>query len=253
MKSYLIFSKKEWIEQWKNYKLFILGAVLLVFAMLSPVLAKMMPDIFQNVDLGVEFVIPDPTYGDAYAQFFKNMNQTVILLILFLFSGNIAQEINRGTALLMFAKGLSKPAFILSKFSVEMLIWTLSYWISVGVFWGYTQYLFPEQTPVNFFPAMGCLWLLVVFVLAVINFASVISNQSFVTMILSGGVMLCLYIANSFPKLTEYLPVTLGNLNLQLILGAKDIKDIVLPVLVTVGLSILSLLAAVTLFQKKQL
>ena len=253
MKRYWIFTKKELKEQWKNYKLIVLGCVLLVFAMLSPVLAKTMPEIFKNIDMGVQFVIPDPTYVDAYGQFFKNMNQTIMIVIVFLFSGNIAQEINRGTAAMMFSKGLSRPAFVLSKFTAECLIWTFSYWLSVGVFWGYTQYLFPDQTPENFFIAMFCLWLLISFILAVINLASVISNQSYITMILSGSVIMVFYIASAFPKLTDYLPTTLGNINMELITGVKGTGDIVIPVLVTAGLTITCLLAAIALFQKKQI
>lgn len=253
MKRYLIFTKKELVEQWKNYKLFILGCVLLVFAMLSPVLAKIMPEIFQGMDLGIEFMIPEPTYIDAYAQFFKNMNQTVMILVVFLFSANIVQEIQRGTAALMFSKGLSRPAFVLSKFTAEEVIWTSAYWLSVGIFWGYTQYLFPEQQPENFFAAMFCLWLLISFILAVITLASVLANQSYATMILSGGVILLLYVGSAFPKLAEYLPVTLGSVNLDLIAGVKTASDVTAPVLITIGLSACCLLAAIALFQKKQI
>lgn len=253
MKRLWIFTKKELIEQWKNYKLIVLGSVLLIFAMLSPVLAKLMPDIFESIDMGVEFVMPEPTYVDAYGQFFKNMNQTVMIVIVFLFSGNISQEITRGTAAMMFAKGLSRQAFFLSKFTAECLIWTVTYWLSVGVFWGYTQYLFPDQTPENFLLAMFSLWLLITFLLALINLASVIANQSYVTMILSGGVIMALYIAGTFPKLAEYLPTTLGNINMALIAGIQDMGDMTAPVLVTVGLTVICLLAGVVLFQKKQI
>lgn len=253
MKPFWIFTKKELVEQWKNYKLIILGSVLLIFAMLSPVLAKIMPDIFESIDMGIQFVIPEPTYVDAYGQFFKNMNQTIMIVIVFLFSGNISQEITRGTAAMMFSKGLSRQAFFLSKFTAECLIWTATYWLSVTVFWGYTQYLFPDQTPENFFIAMLSLWLLITFLLAVINLTSVIANQSYITMILSGSVIMTLYIASTFSKLTKYLPTTLGNINMELITGIKDMGDIFAPVLVTAGLTIVCLLAGITLFQKKQI
>lgn len=253
MKRYWIFTKKELNEQWKNFKWIALGCVLLIFAMLSPVTAKLMPEIFQGIDVGIQFEIPEPTFVDAYAQFFKNMNQIVMILIVFLFSGNIAQEINQGTALMMFSKGLSRPAFVLAKFTAGWLVWSCCYWIAVGVFWGYTQYLFPDQSPVNFWAAMASLWLLISFVLALINFASVLANQSYITMILTGGVMVVLYVAGSFPKLVDYLPITLGNVNIALITGSLSSRDVWVTMAVTVGVSIACLLAAVWVFQKKEI
>lgn len=253
MRRYWIFTKKELIEQWKNFKGIALGCIVLIFAMLSPVAAKLMPEIFQSIDVGVQFEIPEPTFVDAYAQFFKNMNQIVMILIVFLFSGNIAQEINQGTVLMMFSKGLSRSAFVLAKFTAQWVVWSLCYWIAVGVFWGYTQYLFPDQAPMNFWMAMAALWLLISFLLALINFASVLANQSYITMILAGGVMVALYIAGTFPIMVDYLPTTLGNVNMALITGSASNNDVWGTMAVTVGVSIVFLLAAALVFQKKEI
>lgn len=253
MKSYLYFIKKELVEQYKNYKLFILGGVLLIFAMLSPVLAKMMPEIFKSVDMGIEIIIPQATFIDSYSQFFKNINQTVIIMIIFLFSGNIVQEINRGTAILMFSKGLSRSVFILSKFTAELIMWTVCYALSVAVFEGYTQYLFPLQAPENVFLTMLCLWLFTTFLLTVIIFAGVLVKQSYLAMIISGGIIMVLFILSVFPKIADYLPTYLVNINIELIAGTKEFNDVLISILITTVLSILCLLAAVTIFKKKQI
>jgi ABC-2 type transport system permease protein len=81
MKTFVTFTKKEFLEQWRNYKIIILFAVLLLFGMMSPLLAKLTPELFSQIDMqGINIVIPKPTFLDAYTQFFKNMTQMCLII-----------------------------------------------------------------------------------------------------------------------------------------------------------------------------
>src|ERR1035437_5743953 len=138
MKMFITFTKKELLEEWRNFKILILFLVLIAFGMLSPVLAKMMPDIFSQIDVGFALTIPKPTYMDSYLQFFKNITQMGIIVVILIFSGNITGELQKGTAILMLSKGLSKLTFIVSKFISMVIIWTVGYALSATFCYYYT-------------------------------------------------------------------------------------------------------------------
>lgn len=253
MRKLLVFTNKEILEQWKNYKIMILFSVLVLFGMTSPLLAKIMPEIISQTNMGFTISIPEATYLDAYTQFFKNMTQMCMILVILIFSGNITQELQKGTAILMFSKGLSRPTFIGAKFIAALLIWTVGYVLSAAVFYIYTAFLFPSQSPQNLFLSMVCLWLLVVFILSIITVTSVISSQSYAPLLLTAGIMVLLLIMNTFPNITRFSPLALGTYNMELINGVKGLKDVYLSLAITAGLIGVCITAAIAVFGKKQL
>lgn len=253
MKRFLVFTGKEWKELCKNYKFLVLAALLLLFGMTSPLLAKMMPELFSQIDMGVEFTIPTPTFLDAYAQFFKNMTQLCIIAVVLVFSGNIAQEVQKGTALLLFSKGLSRTAFLLSKFTAMSLVWSIGYALSAVACYAYTAFLFPEQAPQNLLPALLALWLLVEFILSLVVFGSVLFSQTYAALLTTGAVVVLLFLLQTIPAAADYSPLLLGSCGMELVAGGTALVDILPAMAVTLFLTVLFLLSAILLFRKKQL
>ena len=138
MKQTILFTGKELKELWKTYKFLILCAVLLLFGMSSPLLAKLTPELFSQIDLGLgtPLQLPDATFLEAYAQFFKNMTQICLIVLVLVLSGMIPHELKSGTAMLMLSKGLSRHGFILSKYTASLLCWSVSYALSAAVCFG---------------------------------------------------------------------------------------------------------------------
>ena len=138
MKQTILFTGKELKELWKTYKFLILCAVLLLFGMSSPLLAKLTPELFSQIDLGLgtPLQLPDATFLDAYVQFFKNMTQICLIVLVLVLSGTIPHELKSGTAMLMLSKGLSRHGFILSKYTASLLCWSVSYALSAAVCFG---------------------------------------------------------------------------------------------------------------------
>lgn len=254
MRTFFTFTKKEFYEQWKNYKIIILLAVLLVFGMTSPLLAKIMPDMISGMDMkGIKMSIPAATVLDSYTQFFKNMSQMCILVVILIFSGNITHELQKGTAVLLFAKGLSRASFIISKFVASVLIWTVGYACSAAVCYGYTVYLFPNQSPKNLLFAMFCFWLFTVFTLALITFMGAAASGSYAPLLLTAGVLIVLLVVNVFPKTTKFSPMAMASYQNELLTGAKTVTDSLLPLLITVGLTAVLVCAAVAVFKQRRL
>lgn len=253
MRCFWIFFKKECKEHLKNYKVLLLLSIFLIFAILSPVTAKIMPELFASVDLGVDITIPDSTFTDSYVQFFKNCNSILPIVLILLFSGNISGELNRGSTLLLFAKGLSRTAFLAAKFCAQAILMTVGYILSVAVFWGYTQFLFPDQAPQQFFLAMFCLWLFFLLLLAVMLLASTLFRQSFQVMLTVGAFWVILILTGMFPKLEPYTPNTLSTMNMDFITGTAQIDSVSKALMIAILCILLCLIGAPIAFRRKKI
>lgn len=117
-------SKKEFREIGKTYKIYVIPIVFLVLGLMSPIIAKIAPDIVKSLaGSGSEVIIqlPPSTAVDAYLQLFKNFNQIGILVVLISSIGLVVEEKSRGTALLILAKPVPRIAAILLRRSRRWL------------------------------------------------------------------------------------------------------------------------------------
>lgn len=254
MKNYVVFLKKELRENVANYKAIIMAAAFLLFGMMSPLLAKLMPEILSGMDLnGMKIQIPQATAMDAYAQLFKNLTQMGLLVFLLVFCGILSNELTKGTLVLILTKGLSRNTVILSKFTAALLVWTVSLALSVVTAYGYTVYLFPEGKANHLLFSVFCLWLFGVFLLALILLSSSAIGGSFGGLVLPAAVLFVLLILNVFPKMEKWNPITLASKNVELISGSAKISEMIPLVWLTAAASVVVLAAALALFRKARL
>ena len=165
MNPYLIFLKKELLESAKTYKLLILGAVFLIFGLMSPLFAKLMPEILRwamttdpataGIDLSSMFT--DPKALDAWAQFYSNIGQMGLIVLVVVFSGMLSSEISKGTLTIILTKGLTRSSAILAKFTSSIVIWTGVLLLAFFTSWAYTVYFFPGENLSNIIFAVFCL------------------------------------------------------------------------------------------------
>lgn len=254
MRSFLIFTKKEMLEQIRTYKTLILLAVFFLFGLMSPVLAKLMPELLEGMDLqGMKLVIPEPTVLDAYGQFFKNLTQMGLLVTLLVFGGVLSSELTKGTLINILAKGLPRYTVIFSKFTASILLWTFAYILATVVNYGYTQYLFEDTGIQNLIFSLFCLWLFGCLVIALILLSSTILPGNFGGLILSAAALATMLLLNIFPDLEHYNPVTLASKNVSLLTGEVSAEELI-PTIVITGMLILgSLLLSAVLFHRKRL
>ena len=254
MRGYFAFIKKEFTEQLRTFRVLILFAVFFIFGMMSPLLAKLLPDILSGMELqGMTINIPEPTAMDAYSQFFKNTTQMCVIVILLVFGGIISNELTRGTLINVLAKGLGRHTVILAKYTAALTLWTVTFFFSVLVNQGYTMYLFDTSEVKNIVFSMFCFWLFVALLLALIILSSILTGGSFGGLILTAVALGALLLLNVFPKLEKLNPIYLSSKNMDFLTGSANPAAAVTPILVTVVLIILSLLAAAALFNKKKL
>ena len=254
MRTYLVFACKELTEQFRTYKTLIVGVVIVLFGILSPVTAKLTPELLKSLaspELAAAF--PKPTYLDAYAQFFKNVPQFGVVVLLIVFGATISGELASGTLVNMLAKGMSRTSVLLAKYTSALLLWTLSYAVAAASAYGYSVYLFGHANLPRLPLAFGGVWLFGALVLALAVFASTIGRGSYGPLLISFGLVAVMLIVGIFPTFAPGNPLTLVNDGVGLVAGKVEPTDLLPPALVTLGLIGVLLIGGAAIFRRREL
>ena len=254
MRGYWAFTKKELLESMCTYKLLILGCIFLMFGFMNPIVAKITPELVKNImPGGISLNLPAPSATDSWMQFFKNVPQMGLAVLAILFSGMMAGEIQKGTLVLMVTKGLSRAAVLCSKFTVAVMLWTVSYVACIGVTYGYTVYFWNMEGIKNLLPALLGVWLFGVLLLASDLLGGVLSKSSYSSLLFTGILVAVMFLLNIVPKIQEYNPIRLVSEPYGLITGTLSVSDFSWNFLSTGVLILILLILSGTAFRKKQL
>lgn len=253
MSSLIVFFVKEIREQMRTYKTLIILLVLLLFGISSPIFAKMMPEFLGKMDLDYQIIMPEPTYLDAFGQFFNNMNQMVVIVMILVFSGVISQEKNKGTLVLMLTKRISRVSFVLSKFIAMVILWTTGYVVASLVCIYYTNYVFPAADFSHLFLPLFCLWLFIVLILAITIFTSSLSSNPYLGTFGAFVGWFVLLMSSYIPKLKEFSPLLLSTNSMPILKNLKDFGDLKGSIVVAIILIITLLLLTCCIFKKQEI
>ena len=200
--------RKESLEQIRTYRFLVIAAVLIASGLLSPLLAKLTPELFKLIPGGEQFagLIPEPTVLDAFTQYIKNINQFALLLAVLVTMGAVAQEKEKGTAAVVLVKPLPRWGFLLAKFLIISFVFATSLALAgLGAYY-YTRLLF-EPTSIGIWLAVNGLLLVYVLVyVAVTLLFSTFSRSQVMAGGLSLAALVLLGLLGSFPTLGKYLP-----------------------------------------------
>lgn len=243
MKSCMIFIGKELREHVRSWRLLILGAVFIIFGIMSPATAKYTPDILKMVgtDSGIVINLPPVTITDSYLQFFKNMNGIGVIIILLVFAGIVVDEKVKGSAPLMLTKNISRPSFLLAKYAGAALLWTVIYAAGALVCQGYTLWFFPGGAVSSLFAGFAAYWLYGLLLLAFTLLASAIAKGHGLATLGAFAGWGLLLLSKIPVKIAKYSPAALGSMNLPVIAGATPAGDMLVPAILAVGFIALSL------------
>ncbi|MCL2071958.1 MAG: ABC transporter permease subunit [Oscillospiraceae bacterium] len=257
-----IFLKKELFEAAKTFKMLIMGIVFVIFGMLSPLTAKMMPQIMQwalesdpsSAGMINATAIPEPVALDSWAQFISNITQMGMIVLVIVFSGMLSSELSKGTLTMILTKGISRADILLSKLTSAAIIWTGSLSVSFLTCLGYTAYFFEESLP-NLLSAAFCLWLSGMFLLALTALFAALTKKGYICMILVGASSVVLQMLNMIPKVSRYNPATLSSFSLAhgVITGETAAADFYPTLIVSGAFTLIITAAAVIVFNKRKL
>jgi ABC-2 type transport system permease protein len=255
MRAFAAFSKKEVMENARNYRLLIMLCVFFVFGATSPLFAKFTPQILEAVAPNLSGAFGDPSAMDSWTQFHKNVSSLGLLLTVIIFSGSLSGEYSKGSLTILLAKGLPRRDVLLSKASVMAAILTVSYWLSFGIAYAYTAYLWPgpgNSLPHVFFAAFAA-WVAGLLYLCILILGCVLFRQAFAAIIFFFAIRLVMELWGNIEAVAGYSPSFLVSKNVELLSGAASASNFVAPLIVAIAMGAAALAVSVFVFERKQL
>lgn len=204
--------RKEVVEQWRTRRLLVLGSVFLFFGLLSPITARLTPDIVKwaaSSAPGVVIQVPPPTAADAVVQYVKNLSQILPLVVLLVAMGSVVGERERGTLPMVLARPVARGAVLGSKFLGLAGALVVSLILSGAPAYYYSLLLF-DGPPLDAFLRLNLLaGLYLLVVLALTFLASTVATTTVMAGALAFLLWLGLVIAGSLPRVGRASPATL--------------------------------------------
>jgi len=254
MKAFNSFTRKEFTESMRTYRIVVLAAVFLILGLMSPLVAKIMPDLFSGIDLGggVSITVPPPTAFDSWMQFYSNVGQMGMLAIIITFCGTMAHELSRGTLVNLLTKGMKRHTVILSKFLATSTLWAGSYLLCLLVCYGYTEYFWPGYALSNAFLAFFSLWLFGELLIALVILGGTLFSNYFGSLLSCFGVIIVLSLVNIIPRAQKYNPISLAGDALNLLNAQKEAADFMPATIICATSIVLLIVASIVVFNKKR-
>jgi len=254
MTSYFAFCRKELMENLRTYRFWIMLAVFVIFGLMSPLVAKVLPDLLSGVDMGGLVVqMPESTAFDSWTQFFKNNGQMGMLVLIIVFCGITANEFTKATLIPVVTKGMSRRTIILAKATVSVAIWTVSYVVSLGVTWAYTVYFWGNTPLPNAVLAFISLWLFGVLMIVLLILGGICLGNIYGALLFSGGAVIVMALVSIAPQAAKYNPLSLAGGEVSLLNDSQPASAFIPALLICIGLVVVGLIASLLIFDRKQL
>ena len=250
---FLAMLRKELVEQWRSRRLVAVAAVFLFFGFLSPLGAKLLPDLMKSLGDtgGIVIEFPTPTAQDGLLQHVKNTSQIGVFLAVLVTMGTLAQEKERGTAAMILSKPASRASFLLSKFVSLTLIFGLCLTLGGLACYYYTIVLFKGIGEACFVEMNLLLALFIEFYLAVTLLGSTVARSQVAAGGLGLGAVFVAAILGALPRIGDYVPTALLEWARVLMVGTGE------PawgaVAVSLGGIVICLCAALVVFERQEL
>ncbi|MCL2482102.1 MAG: ABC transporter permease [Propionibacteriaceae bacterium] len=255
MKAFSSFLGKEFQESLRTYRALIMIAAFVALGVLSPLLAKMVPDLLNGTDMGGGAIlrVPAATALDSWGQFFKNISQLGVLVLVIVDCGITGTELARGTLTNFLAKGLSRSTVIWAKFVAASVVWTLCYVLALLVTWGYTWYFWGNGPLPHAFLAFACLWVFGEFLIALLILGGIIQANIYGALLAAAAVIIVLNLVNIAPQAAKYNPITLAGGTVNLLSGQNSPGDYLPALWICLAAIVAVMAAALAVFDRKQL
>lgn len=171
MSSLNVLMRKEWRENIRNFKLYWIPIVFVIFGVLEPITNHFLPEIMKsvgNLPEGADFAWPEFRGEDIFVSLMGQYQLIGILVIILAFMGTISGERKTGTATLLYVRPMSFSQYFLSKWIVVNAIVLASVWLGFFAAWYYIGILFNSVAVGEVFAFLGTYSLWLVFAVTVV-------------------------------------------------------------------------------------
>jgi ABC-2 type transport system permease protein len=251
MRQFSVLFKKDFLELMRTKRFLVVGIIFVVFALSSPILAKMTPELLKSLGDGVQIIMPEATIMESQGQFVSNIAGICVYALIVAFGGLIVSERRSGMYNNLRNNGVGRSAFVLSKIATQVLVVTSIYVVSCMLFSIYNQVLFGEFWVKGSLLSFVAMYVFLLFTISFINMFSVVSKS--VIMAIIFGFLMTIFIALfdlfSFGK---YLPNHLIGLSVSVFSDPATVGYIWKNIVVTLVLSVVIVFASVGLCRSKE-
>ena len=204
--------KKELLEAWRDKKLIWLPVVLCCLAISQPISLYFMPQILEmagNLPEGTVINMPTPTGKEVLIGTISQFSMIGTIIFVIGMMGAIVHERNSGVLSLIMARPVRAIDYIGSKFLSYSLLYVLSFTISYGLAYYYTNLLFSK---VEFHLFMASLLIYLLWILFVVSITLIVGTLLNKPAGIAGGSLLIIgglaLFTSFFPKLSAWSPTT---------------------------------------------
>lgn len=246
--------KKDFTELVRSKKLMILAVIFAFVALLSPAIAKLIPELFKNSEQfkGIVFQIPVPTYKDSIDQYIKNLTSMALLVLIFLAAGSVAEEKSRKTLELLLVKPVTKTNVILSKFLTYLSVTTLVFVAASALFYVYTMSIFGSFDLMRFTLLAFCMLVYILLITSITIFMSTFSKN---TVVAAGlgllGMILVGSILGLIQSIANYAPAYIVGNYADLIANGWSMKFLY-PTLINLCLIVVIIIVSMEVFKRQE-
>ena len=202
--------RKELLEAWRTRRLPVVAVLFLVVGIMSPLTARYLNEIL-TFAMGdqLPIALPAPTATMALEQLQKNIGQLGSLAAIALAMGSVSGELDRGTAAMVLAQPVGRPAFLAAKLLAIAVVLGIATLLASAVAWIYTAILF-EPLPVGGWLAMtGLSWLALTCWAAVTFLASAATGSTMAAAGIGFVALIGLSLVAIVPVIDRFLPTGL--------------------------------------------
>jgi ABC-2 type transport system permease protein len=257
MNGFRLLLRKEVREAWRTRRLPAIALLFIAVGIASPLTAKYLADILK-LAVGDQLPVPIPPAdaSTAIGQLQKNLGQLGALAAIALAMGSVSGELDRGTAALVLAQPIGRPAFVLAKLAGIGVVLAISLTLALVAAWIYTAILF-EPLPIAGWVALALLSWLALFAWAALTLLASTATGSTTA---AAGIGFLALVATGLlavvPALDHLLPTGLAAPAALLGLGRGaeiDASELVTAFVGSIAIVALSAGAAVVAFKRREL
>lgn len=246
--------KKELTALAKKKQLLILLITFSILGLMSPLLALFLPEIIASA-LPSNLInnLPEPTSIDAWTQFFSNITQIGLIVIMIVFIGSISTEVEKGTLIPLLTKGLKRSSLIIGKYVTMMIVWTITLLLSFIICYGYTLFYFPDNLSQHVFSSVALLYSFGLFFCAILLVSSTIGKSLVSSLLIAGSFVILGIVTTFFPQLDTFTPFSLAYKNVAIIQQLTSFSDLIPALIINFTLIGLFVSFAIYCFNRKSL
>ena len=222
MGNFKVLLKKNLIEMFRSKKIIVFCAVFVSLVVISALSARFLPALISELldeleDMtGQGMFIFSSTVADSYVQFISNFVEVGVLLVAIMFAGVIVKEKNKGTYANLKMNNVKDSEIVLSHFASQVIVVSVSYFISVALFAILNILLFRQIMGVRGIVAISYVYLLFILTICFSLFSSCLCKKKGKAYLLVILGYFILGILEVIPKINRFNPFHLSTLSTNL-------------------------------------